>query len=494
MMEQDSTQGRTGRFSDQFHSTIMSTKNTSPHWAVIGGGMLGMTLAHRLAQQGQRVTLCEAAPQLGGLASAWKLGDVVWDRHYHVTLLSDTHLRSLLAEIGLEREMRWVETKTGFFSGGRLFSMSSPLEFLRFPPLNMWERLRLGGTIFLASKLRNWRRLEKIPVEKWLRRWSGKGAFQKIWLPLLRAKLGEAYRKTSAAFIWAHTQRMYKARQSGHKKEMFGYVPGGYGRILDRLAEVLRQEGVEIRCNAATAEVEGAPQEPVRVEFADGRVDYFDRVVFTTPSPIISRACPQLNADERRRFNGVEYLGIVCSSLLLKKPLSPYYVTNITDEWVPLTAVIEMTTIVDPAELGGHSLVYLPKYMMADDAGFNETDEVVRERCLATLERMYPHFSRDDVLAFRTSRARCVMALPTLGYSERLPPIETSIPGVYAVNSAHILKGNLNVNETIQIANDAIRTVLMPTLQQSQSERPFDSAPHDESIHVEASRELVARS
>src|SRR5829696_1630710 len=140
------------------------------HWCIVGGGMLGMTLAHRLAQQGQRVTLCEAAPQLGGLASAWQLGDVYWDRHYHVTLMSDTHLRSLLEELGLEREMRWVETKTGFYSGGRLLSMSNAWEFLRFPPLNMWQRMRLGGTIFLASKLRNWRRLEKIPVEKWLRR------------------------------------------------------------------------------------------------------------------------------------------------------------------------------------------------------------------------------------------------------------------------------------------------------------------------------------
>ncbi len=52
-----------------------------------------MTLAHRLAQQGKRVTLIEAASHLGGLASAWSLGDVVWDRHYHVTLLSDAHLR-----------------------------------------------------------------------------------------------------------------------------------------------------------------------------------------------------------------------------------------------------------------------------------------------------------------------------------------------------------------------------------------------------------------
>jgi protoporphyrinogen oxidase len=389
--------------------------------------------------------------------------------------------------------MKWIETKTGFYSGGRLHSMSTSLEFLRFPPLNMWERLRLGGTIFYTSKIRDWKRLEKLPVADWLRRWSGSGAFEKIWLPLLRAKLGEAYRKTSAAFIWAHTQRMYKARRSGQKKEMFGYVPGGYARILDRMAEILEAEGVEIRCGAAVEHVIGERGAGVTVQLKDGSEQVFDNVVFTTPSPIIASTCPQLTADEQTRFRGIDYLGIVCSSLLLKKPLSRYYVTNITDDWVPLTAVIEMTTIVDPAELGGHSLVYLPKYMMSDEPGFAETDDEIRERCLSTLERMYPDFSRDDVLAFRTSRARCVMALPTLGYSERLPPMETSVPGVYAVNSAHILKGNLNVNETIQIAEDAVTGVLARAIAAANQSRERPVLKPLATKHDETDRELVAR-
>ncbi len=49
-------------------------------YGVVGGGMLGATIAYRLAQQGHRVTLYEAAPSLGGLASAWRLGDAEWDR------------------------------------------------------------------------------------------------------------------------------------------------------------------------------------------------------------------------------------------------------------------------------------------------------------------------------------------------------------------------------------------------------------------------------
>ena len=149
-------------------------------WAIAGGGMLGLTLALRMAKQGHDVTLIEAASSLGGLASVWKLGDVHWDRHYHVTLLSDSRLLNLIDEIGLKDDLKWVETKTGFFTNGKLYSMSDTAEFLKFPPLNLIEKLRLGGTIFYASKIKNWKRLEKVKVADWLSRWSGKGTFKKI--------------------------------------------------------------------------------------------------------------------------------------------------------------------------------------------------------------------------------------------------------------------------------------------------------------------------
>ncbi|HZN43839.1 MAG TPA: FAD-dependent oxidoreductase, partial [Nitrospiraceae bacterium] len=166
----------------------------SERWGIIGGGFLGMTLAHRLAQNGRRVTLFEGADHLGGLAGAWRLGDVIWDRHYHVTLLSDHYLRALLEELGLERDIEWVQTRTGFYTDQTLYSMSNTLEFLKFPPLNLIHKLRLGATIFYASQIKDWKRLEKFPVADWLRRWSGDHTFEKIWLPLLRAKLGDLYK------------------------------------------------------------------------------------------------------------------------------------------------------------------------------------------------------------------------------------------------------------------------------------------------------------
>lgn len=433
-------------------------------FAIAGGGMLGLTLAMRMARQGHDVTLIEAAPTLGGLASVWQIGDIVFDRHYHVTLLSDSRLRNLIKEIGLESKLTWVETKTGFYTNDQLYSMSNTAEFLKFPPLTLIEKLRLGGTIFYASKIRNWKRLEKTKVADWLRRWSGKGTFEKIWQPLLRAKLGESYQRTAASFIWAHISRMYKARRTGLKKEMFGYVKGGYSTIINRLVEVLEELGVEVQVGQPITNIKKDADGRFSISYNDRPVQRFDKVIMTTPNSILSRVCEDLDQDERDRFDRVEYLGIVCASVLLKKPLSQYYVTNITDSWVPMTAVIEMTTIVDPSELNGHSLVYLPKYVPAEHELFERSDEDIQNEFLAALERMYPNFTRDDVIDFKISRVRSVMAIPTLGYSKLLPPMKSSVEGLYIVNSSYILKGNLNVNETISIGEEAMKTVLKDEL------------------------------
>jgi protoporphyrinogen oxidase len=430
------------------------------HWGIVGGGMLGMTLARRLAQRGYRVTLLEAAGQLGGLASAWQLGDVVWDRHYHVTLLSDTYLRALLAELDLEKEMQWVETRTGFYTEGKLYSMSNTLEFFRFPPLSWWDKLRLAATIFHASRVQDWKKLERIPATDWLKKWSGKNTYEKIWKPLLRAKLGDKYQQASAAFIWASIARMYAARRTGLKKEMFGYVPGGYARILARFAEELRQEDVQIKLRFFVKRVEAGHRGKVVVETASGHHETFDQVVLTMPAPVVANVCPALSPAEKFKLNNVQYLGIVCPSLLLRRPLTNFYVTNITDSWAPFTGVIEMAALVDRRHFGGNALIYLPKYAAPDDPAFLRSDEEIENKFVPALQRMCPDLRPSEVLCFRVSRARYVFALSTLNYSNTLPPMTTSLPGVHIVNSAHIVNGTLNVNETLQLVERALPLLL----------------------------------
>jgi protoporphyrinogen oxidase len=434
----------------------LDTDPRGQRWGIVGGGVLGMTLAHRLAADGHDVTLMEAADHLGGLASAWTLGDIVWDRHYHVVLASDRCLRALLAELGLEHELRWTRTGTGFYVDGRLSSLSNTAEFLRFPALGLSDKLRLALTILYAARIRSGRRLEAVPVADWLTRWSGLRTFERIWLPLLRAKLGESYRQVSAAFIWATIARLYAARRNGLKTEQFGYVPGGYARILSRFAEVLAAEHVQTRLGFATRRVRRGPGGHITVQAEDGSFESFDRVILTVPAPVAAAVCPELSPEERRRLQGVRYQGLICASLLLESPLSPFYVTNIADPRLPFTAVVEMSALVAREQFGGHALVYLPKYVDPEDPAFARSDAEIQAEFYAGLRRMHARFDPRKVLAFRVSRVRRVFALPTLNYSRDLPAVTTSVPGLFVVNSAQIVNGTLNVNETVRLAAAAL--------------------------------------
>ncbi len=98
--------------------------------------------------------------------------------------------------------------------------MSNTLEFLKFKPLSLLDKLRLGAGILYTSKINNWKRLEKIYAKTWLKRVFGRRNYEKIWGPLLKSKLGTAGEKTSAAFMWATIKRYYGTRESSSKKEM----------------------------------------------------------------------------------------------------------------------------------------------------------------------------------------------------------------------------------------------------------------------------------
>ena len=185
-----------------------------------------MELGRRLAGAGGQVTIYEAAPEPGGLAMTWPIAGTRWDRHYHVILPTDQRLVALIEELGIDDDLLWEQSSTGLFAGGKLFSVSSTAELLRLPSLRLIDKVRLGMTMLYASRVSNWRRLERISAEQWLARWSGRRTYREFWRPLLRSKLGDNADLASAAFISAIMKRLYMARTTGAKVEKLGFVRG----------------------------------------------------------------------------------------------------------------------------------------------------------------------------------------------------------------------------------------------------------------------------
>ena len=361
-------------------------------------------------------------------------------------------------ELGLADDLVWGVTKTNFFDGKALYPLNDVIDYVRLPALNMLDKARLGLNIVYGAAVKDGLALEEITAEQWLVRWSGRRTFEKLWRPLLRSKLGENVEYASAAFIWAVIQRFYGARQGSRKTELFGYVQGGYARVIDTLAGKLEKLGVRIEIGKPVTCVTGS-QHGVSVTTPAGDRS-FDRVVVTVPSPIATSVCADLAPDEAARHDAIRYQGVVCPSVLLRRPLGDAYLTYITDDTIPFTTIIEMSSLVDREQLGGYHLAYLPKYVPSTHPILDASDDEVKAHLLPGLLRMFPDVGASDIVDFRVARARHVAAIATLNYSSGLPAITTRVPGLYIYNSAQIINASLSVNETVDIANRAVDRLL----------------------------------
>jgi protoporphyrinogen oxidase len=116
--------------------------------------------------------------------------------------------------------------------------------------------------------------------------------------------------------------------------------------------------------------------------------------------------------------------------------------------------------LIDKIETKGKHLVYLPRYVNPEDQLFEKNENQLKAFFLNPLFKMYPNLSEDDVHFWGVSKARIVFALPTINYSKKVPAVTTSLENYYIINSAQIINGTLNVNETIQVAETKLKEIL----------------------------------
>lgn len=418
---------------------------------IVGGGMSGLALALKLGHIGHQVTVLEQASQPGGLATWQDHGCFEFDRFYHVILPTDRELIAFVDELGLSDRLRWATSLTGFFVDREIHSVSNSREFLRFKPLSLWSKVRLAFTILYCSRVNDWKSLEKILVGDWLVRLSGEATYEKLWRPLLLAKLGENYDRVSAVFIWTYIKRMFSARDTSASREKMGHVEGGYKTVFSRLLSLIDSHGGEVRLESPVLSIRPS-QSGIAISTPDGDLD-FDKVIFTGPVNVLEKVADRSLVSVEQSGRDVEYLGVQCMALVTRKPLTPFYVLNVADDRIPFTGVIGMSSIVDTEETGGHYLTYLPKYMLSTDPRMQQPDDELRREFLDGLRLIYPDLVDDDIVSAEVYRAIKVQPLQVLDFSSIIPTTETNHPDFYVVNTAQFVKNTLNNNEVIRAVN-----------------------------------------
>lgn len=427
--------------------------------AIIGGGITGVSLGYYLAREGVDVEIFEASPTLGGLAGPLQLADgTLVDRFYHAILPSDDALHDVCTELGLTSALRFRRTQNAFFVDGVMSTMNSAVEFLRFPPLNPIERVRLALTIVRAQFIRDWRRLEDISVQQWLGRWSGRGVFDKLWHPMLDAKFDGSHEGVPATWMWSRLVRMKSTRSGANQRESAGHLVGGYATLLRAMADRIEAAGGRIHLSCPVEEIVIRGERAVQVRTARGVVDA-DAIVSTMQAPVSKRLIPGAPREYQDALEAVPYLGVVCPLVVLKRPLSGYWVVNVADKKVPFTGVIETTAYIDPQYVGGHHLVYLPKYTAPGSAWLRLPDDEVRQHAIQTLKRIAPSFDEESVQQILIHRERFVEPIHRMNGVDPIPAVKTPVRNLFLATTAQIYPALTNGESVIRHARSVAELV-----------------------------------
>ncbi|HWC35215.1 MAG TPA: NAD(P)/FAD-dependent oxidoreductase [Mycobacteriales bacterium] len=423
--------------------------------AIVGGGIAGAAAALRLAEAGREVVVFEAGERLGGLVVSFEIGGTPLECFYHHIFPHESHIRALIDELGLTPKLQWLPSSMGVLTGGRLWPFTTPLDILRFGPMTLPERLRMGIGGLRLQRWKDWESLDSVPAREWLTNATGPAAVRELWDPLLRAKFGAAAPEVPAAWMWGRFEQRRGARKGSGEK--LGYLRGGFRQLFDGLAARLEQLGVEIRTSSRAGAVEVADGRVVGVTGDGGDVET-DTVLYTGALPGITRLVPPEHSDPK--WAGAQGMGVVCSVIETDRPITDVYWTNVCDPAVGMGAIIEQTNLVPAADYGGRHVTYLGRYFTAAEADIAATDAAaLTDTWLDNLAAAYPRFDRSSVQAVHPFKTPYAAPLVTLGYRDRIPDLRAPVAGLYVATTAQIYPADRGMSEGIRLGTEAAAAI-----------------------------------
>ena len=405
----------------------------APCVAVIGGGFAGLAAAHRLATAGVRVALFERSAHLGGLAMTFPLGDAEIEKYYHHWFTSDRRHPAVACRDRPRRSAALDLTGDGHVLWRRGISLHvSPADLLQFRPFSFAAKVRFGVVTLFLQRYPRREAFERSVPRNWLRRYAGREVYDLVWGPLLRAKFGRHAESISMAWVWSK-MRLRGTSRSSRRQPREPRLPGG--RVRRRRAPPRRAHH-RARRNGACAGTGGAHFAASRggrrsrfeVETARRR-ERFAAVVSTIAPPLLARVAPDLPSEYRARCERFEHSAILCTMLLLRRPLSSIYWMNISDPEIPFGGLIEHTNFVAPERYQGRRIVYVSHYVYADEPIYRLDSRPLFERYRPGLRRVQPAFDDDWVerqMQFRDDYAQPIV---DVGYHRRLLPLDQPVAG-----------------------------------------------------------------
>lgn len=426
--------------------------------AIIGAGFSGMAAAYDLNRAGHQVTLFESADFVGGLASGFK--EPTWDwsveKFYHHWFATDKHMLGLIRELGWEDRVLFPRPFTVMYYNGKFYPFDSILKAILFPGLG-WglNKIRFGLVGLYLRLTSNWKSLEHVTVDAWMRKWAGVKVYQLMWEPLVVGKFGERYyQQVNMAWMWARL----KARTT-----RLGTFEGGFQRFADLFADKLRAMGVDLRMQTPITRIERDEARGGLSVQSGPTAEWFDQVLVTLSPEVTARLVPSLPDEYLHGLRSLKSMGAVVLILALKHQLSEegYYWYNLPKSaGYPFLALVEHTNYVPAEHFGGDHIVYLGDYLEPEHEFFHLSQDELLERFLPALKKFNPKFERDWVRKTWLFRTHYAQPVPLVDHSRNIPPIQTPLAGLYFASMSQVYPWDRGTNFAVEIGRRAARMML----------------------------------
>ncbi|SDD76065.1 NAD(P)/FAD-dependent oxidoreductase [Actinokineospora iranica] len=420
---------------------------------VIGGGICGLAVAHRLGRAGVRVTLLESSDQLGGLGTFFPMGDRWVERFYHCVMPSDTHLLRLLGELDPGQDVAWRNTRMGMIVDGARYPFNTARDLLRFAPLPLPHRVRLGVASLLLRRLGRGKDLDNIRTEDWLRGLYGDTVWERLLAPMFGSKFGPSCGDVPALYLW---QRL--GRESNVATR--GYPVGGYKTVIDRLQASIEATGGTVRVNTPVLALRHTGT-GMEIALPNGETIETDRVVSTVPLPLL-RTLADDDLSARLPTTQLTYQGVVNALFFLRRPLSGQYWAPVLHSNTEFDGVVEMSALSGPETYGGRHLAYAMRYTDRESPLYREDESTIAQRWTNQLLRLYADLplTTEDIVEVRIFKAPFVEPVYPLGYLTQRPAIEVPNTPLLLATTAHVYPEVTSWNSSVGLAERVAITLL----------------------------------
>jgi len=422
--------------------------------AVIGAGAMGLAAAYHLLKAGHRVEVFEADDRPGGMAAHFDFDGLSIERFYHFLCKADAPTFALMEELGIADAIRWRPTHMGYFYQGRLHPWGDPLSLLRFPHLDLFTKLRYGAQMFLSTKRTDWRPLDRVHADDWVRAWGGERAWTVLWEKLFTLKFYEFSHDISAAWIWTRIKRVGTSRRSMFQEEL-GYIEGGSETLVRRLVERIEAMGGRIHLSCPTSEIQVEDGKVTGI-VVGGERRPFGAVISTVPMPLIPAMIPGLPGALKERYAALRNIGVVCVIHKLRKPVTRNFWLNTNDDRMAIPGIIEFSNL---RPLGKDHVIFVPYYMPQDNPKFTQPDQAFIEESFGYLKMVNPDLTDADLAASAVGRLKYAQPVCPPGFLDMVPPVVTPIGGLQIADTSSYYPEDRGIAESVRIAKEMAERV-----------------------------------